>query len=379
MKAKTKFSLKDQLFNPQKVDYLIGLFLAADSSFPAQEFRDEVLDAFPDLELKERITHIARCLHRVLPDDYVDTLGVILRSLPPRLDPTLTDDDFGDFIIAPLHSFVALYGCSAEHLDRSLQALREITMRFSAEDSIRYFINAFPEETLAFLEDCAQDANYHVRRLASEGTRPKLPWAQKLTIDHRRPLPLLEELFADPTRYVTRSVANHLNDLAKIEPPLVCETLQRWKASGRQSAKEMDFILRHSLRTLVKKGDPEALGLLGYGDTPKVTVSELQAQSTQVVIGESLQFSFELTAQKAQKLMVDYVMHFANPKGTASQKVFKLKKLDLAAGERMRLEKKHRLQPMTTRSLYAGEHRITLQINGQPFDSLTFQLVEPMD
>ena len=133
---------------------------------------------FPTLELIQRIAHISSCLYEYLPDAYPAALDIILNSLPPALDPTKTDDDFGDFIFAPLSLFVATYGCTQNHLERSLQALKEITKRFSAEDAIRYFINAFPDETGSFLLGCAQDENYHVRRLASEGTRPKLPWSQ---------------------------------------------------------------------------------------------------------------------------------------------------------------------------------------------------------
>ena len=374
MKAETSFSLKDMMFNPQKVDYLADLFVEAWPAFPKEQFVELVVPAFPNLELKQRIDHIAVSLHAVLPPDYPAALDIVVRALPPKLDPSKTDDDFGDFILGPLSHFVALYGCSEAHLERSLAALREITMRFTAEDAIRFFINAFPERTMAFLQACATADNYHVRRLASEGTRPKLPWAQKLTIAHRLPIPILDALYADPTRYVTRSVANHLNDIAKIEPELVIELLARWQADGKQEAKEMAWMTRHSLRTLVKKGHMGALDLLGFGAEPQVNIVDFVTSTPVVPLGTAFEFSLNIESLAAQNLMVDYVMQFAGDGKPGGRKVFKLKQLELAEGQVVSIKKKHMMKLMTTRRLYAGIHTITLQLNGKPFGELSFEL-----
>ena len=375
MKAETTFSLKDQLFNPEKVAYLADLIQAVHPEFAHDAFCEDVTAVFPTLELKQRIDHISTMLHQHLPPDYPAALDILLRALPPELDPNKTDDDFGDFIISPLSHFVATYGCTAEHLSRSLNGLREITKRFSAEDAIRYFINAFPKETMAFLAECAQSDNYHVRRLASEGTRPKLPWSQKLVIDYQQPLSILDALFADPTRYVTRSVANHLNDVSKLDPALVIDTLSRWQQSGAQREKEMVFIVRHATRTLVKQGNLHALKLMGFGEEPDITIIDFATTTPQVVVGDAFLFSLTIKANKPQKLLVDYLMTFASNGNKAGQKVFKLKQLDLKAGQSVTLRKKHPMRLMTTRRLYAGEHQITLQVNGKPFGSLTFDLI----
>ncbi len=377
MKAEPTFSLKDQLFNAEKVAYLAAQFSAAWRDFPTDTFVAAVMAKLPELELKARIIHISVCLQSVLPDNYPDALTIILKALPPELDPARSDDDFGDFIHAPLSEFIAMYGCSAEYLEISLAGLRENTKRFSVEGPIRTFINAFPAETLAFLTECAQSENYHVRRLASEGTRPKLPWAQKLVIDYHAPLSILDALFADQTRYVTRSVANHLNDIAKLDPALVVETLQRWKESGAQDEKEMAWICQHATRTLIKQGDPDALKLLGYGETPEIEISDFETSTPEVVIGEAFLFSFTLTAKKPQKLLVDYQMTFASDRDKQSQKVFKLKQLDVTEGKVTKIKKKHPMKLMTTRRLFPGTHTITLQVNGEPFDSLSFELVAP--
>ena len=375
MKAETSFSLKDQLFNADKVANLASGLSSAWADFPADAFTAQVLDAFPRLELKERIDHIAISLHEALPADYPLALDVLLRSLPPELDPDRTDNDFGDFIFAPYSAFVAKYGCSVEHRDLSLAALKAVTKRFSAEWPIRDFINTFPKETMAFLNECARDDHYHVRRLASEGTRPKLPWAQKLNLDYRAAMPLLDRLFADSTRFVTRSVANHLNDVSKIDPGLVVTTLTRWRDSGRQKEKELDFICKHALRTLVKKGHPDALSLLGFGGSPDVEVKQLEAHTPVVKVGEAFEFTLVLASRKMQKLVIDYRMDFASDTAKRGRKVFKLKALELTEGQEWRTRKKHPMRLMTTRRLYAGEHEVTLLINGQAYGSLTFELV----
>ena len=377
MKAKPSFALKDQLFNPKKVDYLGALIAQVFPGFAQQTFYQEVVAAFPTLELKERIAHITACLHSHLPDDYREALTVLLKSMPAELDPTNTDNDFGDFIFAPLSLFVATYGCTADYLEISLDALKEITKRFSAEDAIRYFINGFPDKTLLFLLDCSHSDNYHVRRWASEGTRPKLPWSQKLTIDYKEPLPILETLFTDKTRYVTRSVANHLNDISKVDPDLVLKTLQRWIASQRQTEQEMAYITKHALRTLVKQGNQEALALLGFGAKPDITVTNFCTSTPSVKLGSAFEFSLDICSHKSQHLLVDYLMYFASAGKKSTQKVFKLKQLDLKAGEVVTLKKKHPMRLMTTRRLLLGKHQIVLQVNGQMFDSLTFELTEP--
>lgn len=377
MKAETSFSLKDELFNSESVGRLTGWLSGAHPPLDAKRFQAEVLAAFPNLELKARINHISETLDEHLPGEYPEAVAVLVDALPPPLDPAKTDDDFGDFIIAPLSHYVARHGATEEHLDLSLQALREITKRFSAEDAIRTFINAFPERTMAYLQECAGDENYHVRRWASEGTRPKLPWSGKINIDHTVPLPILDALYGDPTRYVTRSVANHLNDIAKIDPELVVETLARWKNEGGQAdPAEMAFIVEHSCRTLIKNGDRAALKLLGYGDKPSITISDLATSTPTVAVGAAFEFSFTLTAKKAQRLMVDYTMVFARDAGgPGGTKVFKVKRLEVEAGQTITIKKKHPMKLMTTRRLYEGAHTITLQVNGHALDSLSFNLV----
>ena len=372
---KEKFSLKDELFNAGKVKKIAKEIQAVYPVFKASQFTKETLDNFPKLELKERIYHIRDMLHKYLPSDYQEAVNILLQALPAELDPSRSDDDFGDFIYAPYSEYVTAYGCSEEHLDFSLQALREITKRFSVEFAIRDFINIYPTQTLAMLEACAKSENYHERRLASEGLRIKLPWAKGLTTDYRLAFKHLELLYSDKTRYVTRSVANHLNDIAKIDAPLVLETLKRWKKSKKQEPKEMDFIISHALRTLVKQGNSEALAMLGYVQNPPIEVKEVTLKSASVQLGEALEFEVEITALDDVKLMVDYIVHFQTKAGKLSPKVHKLKKFALKKDEKIVLKKKHQFKTnMSTRTLYAGEHLLEVQINGSIVATNKFNL-----
>jgi 3-methyladenine DNA glycosylase AlkC len=370
-----KLLLKDMLFHRANVAGLAADLGRVLPSFAQDEYTQTVVKRFPELELKARIGWMAECLRVYLPDNYRRAVGVILRALPPPNDPSLTDDDFGDFIHAPFNEFVARYGCNAQDLAFSLNALREITMRFSAEDALRYFINAFPEHTLATLNVWSTDPNYHVRRLCSEGTRPKLPWSQKLVIPATAAVPILDRLFADPTRYVTRSVANHLNDITKIDAALAVDCLHRWQASGRQRPAEMTFIVAHATRTLIKQGDARAMALIGASADPDVAVARLSVPK-HVKMNTALEFSFELTAQQPAEVVVDYAITFLRKSGTTGRKVFKLKRCELAAGERVTLSKRHLLrEDMSTRKLFRGRHQIELLINGRVFGTRRFELV----
>lgn len=370
-----KFSLKDHLFNKKKVEYLAQQIHSVYPTFPKQVFIRDVVHKFPQLELKERIRWIQENLFIHLPKEFNKAVTIILRSLPPPCDPSKKDNDFGDFIFAPYNLYVAVHGCNRTNLHTSLNALKEITQRFSAEDAIRPFLNTYQKETLATLKKWTKDPHYHVRRLVSEGTRPKLPWAEKISVDHNKAIPFLDKLYTDETRFVTRSVANHMNDISKIDPALCIKTLERWKQEHAQDKKELQFIIKHSLRTLIKKGDPQAMKLLGFSPSPKITVSPLHITKKSVAIGESLEFSFTVTAKKSESLVIDYIVHFKTKNNKLSPKVYKLKQIALTSGDKITVEKKHLFKKnMSTRSFYPGEHKIQIQINGQIVGNKAFFL-----
>jgi len=368
--------LKDQLFNQAKVKQIADEIQRVYPQFDKNSFAESILERFPHLELKERIAWISENLHAFLPTDYREATSILLASLPPPNDNTKTDNDFGDFVYAPYAEFVARNGVTKKELYFSLAALKEITMRFSAEDAIRRFINAFPNETMQELQKWSNDSHYHVRRLTSEGTRLKLPWSQKISIAPEQAIPILDNLFWDKTRYVTRSVANHINDISKSDPKLAITTLRRWQKFGKQNPKEMNYLINHALRTLIKQGNKDAMRFLHFSTSPEVEISQFRINETPVVIGKSLEFEVTLTAKKDEQLLIDYVLYFQNKAGNRyTKKVFKLKRASVAAGERVVICKRHPMAAdMTTRKLYSGEHKIELQINGNKIAEQVFDL-----
>lgn len=371
----SRFSLKDALFNAERLGYLAELFRAAERGFNVREFLNATVPQLPQLELKARISHIATSLEKHLPDDFPSAARIIVSALPPPLDPTQTDGDFGDFIFAPLGEYVVRGGLSKSHLRLSLATLKELTQRFSMEYAIRPFINAFPDETLRELKRWSQDSNYHVRRLVSEGTRPLLPWAPRIRLDIEASLALLDVLHADPTRYVTRSVANHLNDIAKSRPELVVETLTRWQVEGQQDEAELRWMSKQALRTLVKRGHPQSLKLLGFSAKPKISVEGFTIKDLRLEAGQALEFSVTIVARQPTALLIDYVVEFVKSNGSLAPKVFKLKSVELGKNESLTLNKQHRLLAnATTYRLYPGKHFLTLQINGQSYGRCPFEI-----
>lgn len=371
-----RFSLKDQLFNQAKVAKIASEIESVHSDFHAKSFVEECIAPFPKLELKQRIHHIALTLKRHLPEDFLQAVQILLDALPPPCDPKLKDNDFGDFIYAPYGEFVALFGCNSAHVSQSLDALTHFTTRFSMEYALRPFINAFPEQTLERVHSWCEHEHYHVRRLASEGTRPKLPWGIKISTHPETFLPILERLHSDETRFVTRSVANHLNDLSKINPSLVIERLESWRTLSKQREVEMHFITNHALRSLIKNGDQSALQLIGFHADPKLKVSFIHFLD-KVIAGTALEFDVAIQAHENCKVLIDFLIYYQSSRGELSRvKVFKLKQLDLIANKQVVLSKKHLMRgDMTTRKLYPGLHRFVLQVNGKELLTRDFELI----
>ncbi len=233
-------------------------------SFDADGFRRDALTGLGPLGILDRGLKLARDLRRHLPPRYAEAVRVLLDSLTPPLSQT---DDLGlaVFFYLPHVCFVAEYGLDPAHnggadpFEISMTAQHELTRRFSAEFSIRPFLIHAPERTLARLMEWTSDRDPHVRRLCSEGSRPRLPWAVRLPdfVKNPRPvLPILEALKDDPELYVRRSVANHLGDIAKDHPVLAFDLCERWLRGASENRK---WLIRHALRHPAKKGDQRAL------------------------------------------------------------------------------------------------------------------------
>lgn len=355
----------------QKFKYYYGVQLAQElatriqaayPAFDAQAFVAQVAARVDDLELKARVALIAAALHTHLPPDYPEALSILCATLGPELSSEQGMFQDG-YHLMPIAHFVETYGL--DFFEQSLAALHEITRRFSSEFAIRPFLVRYPQRTLDILQQWAHDPNPHVRRLVSEGTRPRLPWAARLQAFIADPTPvlhLLEALKSDPSPYVRKSVANNLNDILKDHPARVLALLRGWNTSA---STETRWIIRHALRNLIKQGHPDALSLLAL-TTPRVRLEQLVLEPQTIQTGDTLHISLTLcsTASDEQNLVVDYLIHFVKANGTTRHRVFKLRNVSLQAGERLTLQKRHSFKPITTRRYYAGHHRLEIQVNG---------------
>ncbi|MBL8960222.1 MAG: DNA alkylation repair protein [Gemmatimonadetes bacterium] len=351
---------------PEVVRSLARDLSAAWGPFDGKAFARDALRGLEALELLPRGTHIAGAMRRHLPAAYPEAVRVLVDSLgPPLGESDLTG--MAVFRYLPYVAFIREYG--VDHFEESMAAQHALTQRFTAEWCIRPFIERYPDATLARLREWAIDSNVHVRRLVSEGTRPRLPWAPQLKAFMADPAPtlaLLEMLKDDPERYVQRSVANHLNDIAKDHPDRVVAVARDW---SRGASEGRAWIVQHALRSLIKRGHRGALTLLGGGAKPAVRVGRATFTPARVRVGQVVRFAFTLTStsRRTQELIVDYTVHFVKADGSTKPKVFKLAKCTLAPGERVNLSGRVSLAVHTTRKPYPGRHRVDAQVNGLPY------------
>jgi len=338
-----------------------------------EAFESAVMARLEELELKDRAYWIAENIRNHLPDDIPTAIAHLVDSL--SYEPTLEfKPGFSGFYYMPHTCFIERYGL--DHYDESMRAMLLLTQRFTAEFCIRPFITRYPDACMEQLMVWTDHENEHVRRLVSEGTRPRLPWASRLPQFQKDPQPviaLLEKLKHDPELYVRRSVANNFNDIAKDNPDLVIDTLSEWSRSPDAGTQ---WIIGHALRSLVKQGHPDALALLGYPPNPAITVSPITLNTSDLTLGDALELQFEITSTstKTLKLMIDYTMFYMKANGKQAPKVFKIKKTELEPGETITVTHKKTLKQATTRKLYPGPHRLELLINGNNYHQAEFNL-----
>jgi 3-methyladenine DNA glycosylase AlkC len=337
---------------------------AVHPTFDARRFVADALKGYDELALMPRGKHIAQAMQRHLPADYPEAIDILLASLdqPHGRDPSLT---LGSFLYLPHTLFVAAFGLG--HFEESMRAQHALTQRFTAEFSIRVFFQQHEAATLARFRQWASDPNEHVRRLVSEGSRPRLPWASRLPAFQKNPAPvleLLELLRDDPALYVRRSVANNLNDIGKDHPDLLAQTARQWL---KGASEERRWIVQHALRSAVKRGEAGALAALGFGKSAEVEVSNARITPKRVVMGEKVNIAFDISnsSGKTQNVLVDFCIHYVKASGKTSAKVFKLKVVKLAPGETLSLGKTVSTAEMTTRKHHAGKHRVEVLLNGQ--------------
>lgn len=340
--------------------------------FNAKAFQKDAQRGLEALELKARVQHLIGVLHRHY-DMPFKKLSKHLQDLPEVWDRGSAADNKAGFAAWPLIDYVAVHGL--QHPKEALQTLEQLTPLFSAEFALRPFIQQHTDFTYAQLLQWCEHPSEHVRRLASEGSRPRLPWGMRLPQFINNPEPLvgiLEQLKADESLYVRRSVANSLNDISKDNPEWMINLCESWLADAHEHT---DWIVKHALRSLVKAGDARVFPLLGYAAKPNVTVSDLTLDKKRIAVGDSVGFSCTITgAKKVQNLVVDYVVYFVKANGKLAPKVFKLKNIVLAENEAITITKKHSFKPITTRRYYVGMHQLALHINGKEVARTDFYL-----
>lgn len=355
--------LKD-ILGPQALIVIANAGASVSRRFDHGIFLRTASDGIAALSIMDRVRHIADALNAALPNRYEDALEIV-----GAMAPQLTHG----FQAIAVTEFVARYGL--DDIDRSLDALADLTRFGSAEFAVRPFLVQDTERTLTMMARWTGSPDEHVRRLASEGSRPRLPWASRIPafkVDPTLAAGILDSLKADPSAYVRKSVANHLNDIAKDRPDWLLNRLGGWQNGDARTA----WIIRHALRTLIKQGDPRALALIGVGDGAAVTIGDFSIEPQNVRLGQTITISAELisTSPDAQRLVVDYRVHYARAGGKTAGKVFKLKTFDLPAGRAATLGIRQVIRDFSTRRHYPGRHEIELIVNGQTMAKTAFEI-----
>jgi 3-methyladenine DNA glycosylase AlkC len=344
-----------EIFNAERFRQIATEITQIYPDFNAARFLELSLPELEPLTLMQRMRRMSESLQATLPPAYPEALA-ILYPLAPRIHH--------GFVAIVLPDYVALYG--QHDFDRSMEALRYFTTFGSSEFAVREFLRRDLARTLAVMEQWSRDENEHVRRLASEGCRPRLPWSFRLDaliLDPSPVAPILENLKEDTSLYVRKSVANHLNDIAKDHPEWVLERVAVWPLANPHTA----WIVKRALRTLIKKGDPRALVMVDAGEKAQVRINELSIEPREVILGGSMTLSFELesTAAQPQRLVADYIVHYVKKTGRSRAKVFKLKELTLDPGSSVKISRSLTVRDLTTRVHYSGRHKIEIVVNGE--------------
>ncbi|QSE77698.1 DNA alkylation repair protein [Rhodococcus koreensis] len=363
----------DELISVASIEAL-GECMAAAAPRRSWQATRSVAGSLSMLGLSGRARVVRDALLADLPTDYRNSEKIISRAL--------RDSSFSGWMIWPVTEAVAARALASDESDAfeaGLAMLAMLTTRLTGEFAIRSFLNSDLDRTLSVVQTWVASDDEQVRRLASEGTRPRLPWAKTVPELFHRPtmtLPILDALHHDHSEYVRRSVANHLNDISRIDADLAVSTARRWVATdGGVSA-----LTRHAMRTLIKQADPGALELLGFGPVADLRVEGPHPHDLTVTMGHALHFDFSIvnTGPDSVKIAVDYVIHYRKANGSLAPRVHKLTTKTLAAGQTYTATRRQAFTPITTRRYYPGEHTLELQVNGTRYGRQTFNLIDGM-
>ncbi len=347
----------------QVVEQLAELISPFENAYDADKFHSLVLnEEWEGTELKARIAKVVEELNAWMNCPFPQAIERLWKPV----------EQFSGLAGTIFPTYVEYYGL--DDLQSSIKAMEHFTKFSTAEFAVRPFLVKYEREMLAQMLVWSKHENLHVRRLASEGCRPLLPWGLRLRSFKAEPKPLfpiLENLKADPSEYVRRSVANNLNDISKDHPELVLKLAKKWYGNTTDT----DKLVKHALRTLLKKGDKTALGIVGFEKPKGVTITGLNVKEASIKIGGDLRFSFSLkySAKNPQKLRLEYGIHYRKANDSSSLKVFQLSEREFTNGEHS-IQRKQSFKDMTTRKHHAGEHTLQIMVNGQEMASTAFQV-----
>ncbi|MGF0238449.1 DNA alkylation repair protein [Rhodococcus sp. IEGM1300] len=353
-----------EIFNAERLKHIAAEMTAVYPGFNARAFLKMANAGLADLSIMQRMARVSECLHATLPLSHEASLEV-LRALAPRLN--------SGFVSISLPHYVATYGGDA--FEQSMDALKYFTAFGTAEFAIRHFLRDDLKRTLAVMHDWSLDESEHVRRLASEGSRPRLPWSfrlQQIQADPTLAAAILDNLKADESLYVRKSVANHLNDITKDHPDWVLDLIEGWSLDNRHTA----WIAKQALRSLIKQGNRRALAIIGAGSKPEVRIIDIKVEPAVIALGQKITLSFTVqsTVEDSQRLVIDYAIDYVKANGSTSAKVFKLKALTLPGNAIEVVSRGQQIKELTTRRHYAGKHAVHVMVNGERLASTAFEI-----
>lgn len=365
-----------EVINPNVVKKISADIFTVWNEFDQHNFEKSIIPKLDVLSLMDRVNLVKEAFYNFLPKDYPTTLSILIASFGAELGSN--DDDslngLDVFYYMPHSHFIAKYGLEEKHFEISINALYEVTKRFTAEFSIRPFLEKYEEKTLAKLQEWVFDDNLHVRRLVSEGSRPRLPLGSRLKAFQKDPSPviaLLKQLKNDSSLYVRRSVANNLNDIGKDNPDVVTNLLKEWKKDATENTL---WMIQHAVRSLVKAGNKEALEILGYSAEINISLQNIEIITEKVHLEQDCFFEMSIESHEDQDLMIDYAIHFMKANGKQRPKIFKWTKKKVKKGEIIFLKKKQSFKKLSTRTYYAGKHSIEIFINGTSYGIKDFEV-----
>lgn len=359
------------IYNNRFLDQYCSVLSSVIIGFDPDSFRSKVLsDEWDGFELKQRMQHLTLVTGDVLPECFKDKMDCIIKIIEKLRSLGVKDQNFEYIFLADI---VPMYGL--DDLNTSIKAIEDITQFTSFEFAGRAFFVHHPQQMMAQMLKWSQHKNPNVRRYASEGCRPRLPWGLQLKEFVKDPspiIPILEKLKDDPSEYVRKSVANNLNDISKDHPQLIIDIIKKWKGASKNT----DWILKHAARTLLKKGHDEVLDLFGTPTNLSYELLRFQIDKTSIALGDTLGFEFEILNNEntPANFRVEYLIEFVKSNGQTSRKIFKICESKVSPNDTLSGARRHKFIDLTTRKHYAGTHSIALVVNGVENTRLSFEL-----